>query len=93
MSLNGDLGVRFHYDPQVGDSFTIIDHRGNGATTGSFGEMWAEGAQFLVRGPRGLFVTMTITYKGGDGNDVVLRALTREQLGSGPPPTGDPVPA
>ena len=91
--LDNDLGVRMHYNPQVGDSFTIIDHRGKGATTGPFGERWAEGARFVVRGPTGLFVTMTITYRGGDGNDVVLTALSREQLSAGPPPVGDPVPA
>jgi autotransporter-associated beta strand protein len=91
--LDSDLGVRMHYNPRVGDSFTIIDHRGKGATTGPFGERWAEGARFVIRGPTGLFVTMTITYRGGDGNDVVLTALSREQLSAGPPPVGDPVPA
>jgi autotransporter-associated beta strand protein len=84
VSLGGALDVRLHLDPQVGDSFKIIDHRGNGATEGAFAG-WPEGTSFTVRGPRGLFVTMTITYKGGDGNDVVLTALTREKLSAALP--------
>jgi len=52
-----------------GDKFTIIDNRSSTAVQGTFDGL-AEGAQFSVSG-----VTFSISYVGGDGNDVVLTAL------------------
>ncbi|OJU88174.1 hypothetical protein BGO17_04360 [Candidatus Saccharibacteria bacterium 49-20] len=52
-----------------GDKFTIIDNQSSTAVSGTF-EGLAEGAQFSVSG-----VTFSISYVGGDGNDVVLTAL------------------
>ena len=53
-----------------GDTFTIINNVSPGAVQGTFKDL-AEGASFKVG--NGVF---SITYKGGDGNDVVLTALT-----------------
>jgi hypothetical protein len=52
--------------PAVGNSFTIIDNKSADPVTGNFVGM-PEGATFTNQG-----VTYRITYKGGDGNDVVL---------------------
>jgi len=52
-----------------GDTFTIIDNRSNTAVNGTFAGL-GEGAKFSVQG-----VTFSISYVGGDGNDVVLTAL------------------
>jgi len=62
------------YDIKQGDSFKIIDNRqavGNplDGTLGAFDGL-AEGAQFTVNG-----IVFSITYVGGDGNDVVITAL------------------
>lgn len=62
VSLFGDWAVN------AGDTFTIIDNRSGAAVSGTFAGL-AEGAQFSVDG-----VTFTISYVGGDGNDVVLTA-------------------
>ncbi len=62
VSLFGDWAVT------AGDTFTIIDNRSDEAVSGTFAGL-AEGAQFSVDG-----VTFTISYVGGDGNDVVLTA-------------------
>lgn len=57
-------------DPGIprGRSFTIIDHRGHGPVQGTFASL-PEGAS-LTAGTK----TFRITYRGGDGNDVVLTA-------------------
>jgi fibronectin-binding autotransporter adhesin len=52
-----------------GDQFTIIDNRSDVAVLGIFLGL-AEGTQFVVDG-----ITFSITYEGGDGNDVVITAL------------------
>lgn len=54
----------------AGDTFTIIDNRGDQPVSGTFDNL-PEGQQFTVNG-----ITFNITYTGGDGNDVVLTALT-----------------
>ena len=54
------------YTPKQGDSFTIIDVAGAQAVSGTFKDL-PEGATFEQNG-----VVFKITYKGGDGNDVVL---------------------
>ena len=55
-----------NYKPKAGETYTIIKNDGSDAVTGTFNGL-AEGATFTVSG----FV-FQITYKGGDGNDVVL---------------------
>ncbi len=52
-----------------GDKFTIIDNQSSTAVSNTFAGL-AEGAQVSVQG-----VTFSISYVGGDGNDVVLTAL------------------
>ncbi|CAN5150709.1 hypothetical protein BH09PAT3_BH09PAT3_2120 [soil metagenome] len=52
--------------PAVGQSYTVIDNDGTDAVTGTFTGL-TEGATFVKEG-----VTYAVTYKGGDGNDVVL---------------------
>ncbi len=52
--------------PKVGQSYTIIDNDAADAVTGTFTGI-AEGGDYTNQG-----VTYTVTYKGGDGNDVVL---------------------
>ncbi|MEO6761779.1 MAG: hypothetical protein ABI220_05445 [Candidatus Saccharimonadales bacterium] len=55
---------------KAGDNFTIIDNLSKTDVSGTFKDL-AEGATFKVND--GVF---KITYKGGDGNDVVLTAVT-----------------
>lgn len=52
--------------PKVGQSYTIISNDGTDAVTGTFAGI-AEGGSYTNQG-----VTYSVTYKGGDGNDVVL---------------------
>lgn len=52
--------------PQVGQSYTIISNDAADAVTGTFTGI-AEGGTYTNQG-----VTYSVTYKGGDGNDVVL---------------------
>jgi hypothetical protein len=54
------------YKPKDGESYIIISNDGSDAVTGTFKGL-AEGATFTVNG-----YVFKITYKGGDGNDVVL---------------------
>lgn len=54
------------YAPFTGASFLLIDNDGSDAVTGTFNGI-AEGGTVLLNGK-----TFTITYHGGDGNDVVL---------------------
>ena len=54
------------FTPAVGQSYTIIDNDASDAVTGTFTGI-AEGGTITADG-----VTYTVTYKGGDGNDVVL---------------------
>ena len=63
----------------AGDKFTIIDNVSTTAVSGTFAGL-AEGAQLTVDG-----ITFTISYVGGNGNDVVLTALNS---GVGAPNTG-----
>lgn len=69
--------------PSVGQSYTIIDNDGVDAVTGTFDGI-AEGGEYTNQG-----VTYTITYEGGDGNDVVLTvARVNESELPGAPDTG-----
>lgn len=64
-----------------GDTYTIVDNTGAGAINGTFSGL-AEGAQLVVDG-----ATFSISYVGGDGNDVVLTALNDINI-PGVPNTG-----
>ncbi|MDB5166836.1 MAG: transporter [Candidatus Saccharibacteria bacterium] len=54
------------FKPAAGQSYTLIDNDGSDAVTGTFNGM-EEGSTFTIDG-----YVFTITYKGGDGNDVVV---------------------
>jgi Ca2+-binding RTX toxin-like protein len=69
--------------PYINSKYTIIRKDGAGAVNGAFNGL-AEGDTFTAGGN-----DFTISYVGGDGNDVVLTALT----GSNPPaPSPEPEP-
>ncbi|MFL5327753.1 MAG: beta strand repeat-containing protein [Gemmataceae bacterium] len=70
-TLQGTVG----FLPTGGQQFIIIDHQLPGDVTGTFNG-YAEGATVVLSG-----LAFTISYKGGDGNDVTL---TRQ---SAPAPT------
>lgn len=59
------------YTPKQGQTFTIIDNQGTQAVQGTFKDL-PEGATFDQNG-----ITFKITYKGGDGNDVVLTVMNQ----------------
>ena len=80
VSLGGatlDASLIGGFVPGFGNAFTIIDNDGSDAVTGTFAGL-AEGAVVDVGG-----TGMLITYKGGDGNDVVLTG----RRASSPAPT------
>jgi hypothetical protein len=54
------------YVPKVGEAYTIISNDGTDVVIGTFAGI-AEGGAYTNQG-----VTYSVTYKGGDGNDVVL---------------------
>jgi fibronectin-binding autotransporter adhesin len=69
------------YSINQGEQFTIIDNKSSTDVDGIFADL-PEGAQFTINN-----VVFSITYKGGDGNDVVLTALnTGKDVGT--PNTG-----
>jgi hypothetical protein len=57
-----------NYTPALGTTFTIINNEGSGPVNGTFAGL-PEGSVFAVDGTE-----FSITYLGGDGNDVVLIA-------------------
>ena len=67
---NATLVVALGYSPVVGKVFTIINRQSAGAVTGTFNNL-AEGATVVSTGTIRNF---TISYIGGDGNDVTLTA-------------------
>jgi hypothetical protein len=71
---SADLALTGNYTPAVGDRFTIINNTLPDATTNQEFNGLPEGQVFsAVLG--GKTVEFQITYKGGDGNDVVLTAV------------------
>lgn len=58
------------FKPKAGSSYTIISNDGTDAVTGTFKDL-AEGATFKTDG-----YVYKISYKGGDGNDVVLSVVS-----------------
>ncbi|MCP5127842.1 MAG: autotransporter-associated beta strand repeat-containing protein [Gammaproteobacteria bacterium] len=71
-SING-------FTPSASGDFTLIDNDGDDAVIGTFNG-FAEGAPITVNG-----VTLTLSYQGGDGNDIVLTGAPTVQ--SVNPPT------
>ena len=57
------------FAPTVGQSFEIINNQGGNPVTGTFSGV-AEGAVFAIGNTK-----LQITYKGGDGNDVVVTVV------------------
>lgn len=70
--LTGNLDVSLGYEPNIGDAFTLNDVS-NGLVVGNFSGM-PEGTVFNLDG-----YLMSISYQGGDGNDVVL-TVDREAI-------------
>ena len=69
-AANLDAVLYTGYAIKQGDTFTLIDNKSATPVSGTFAGL-AEGAQFTKGN-----VTFSISYVGGDGNDVVLTALT-----------------
>ncbi len=67
VTLDGILRPQVAYSAKVGDSFTILLNDGGDAITGAFSNV-AEGGSVVAGG-----TTFSVTYKGGDGNDIVLK--------------------
>jgi hypothetical protein len=65
------LEVTANYTPVVGDSFQIVQNDDVDPVNGEFAGL-AEGTSFLVPGPGGTQIGMTISYAGS--NDIVLTA-------------------
>lgn len=76
VTLNGRLDTQLlnGFAPATGDSFTLIDNDSTDPVTGIFTGL-AEGATFTLG--RTIF---TISYVGGDGNDVTLRAQALPEM-------------
>jgi autotransporter-associated beta strand protein len=70
VTISSAIQVSVGFTPAIGYKFTIVDNDGNDAVIGTFAG-WPEGGTQMVNG--NLF---RITYKGGDGNDVVLTRTT-----------------
>jgi Ca2+-binding RTX toxin-like protein len=64
-----DLSLLSGFAPNFGDAFEIVDNNGADAVAGTFSGL-AEGAEFVAAGR-----AFEISYKGGDGNDVVVTAI------------------
>src|SRR5205823_5973189 len=64
-----DLSFVNGFTPAAGTTFRLIDNDGNDAVTGTLAGL-AEGAQVSAGG-----VAFTLSYHGGDGNDVTLTAI------------------
>ncbi len=67
---NAFLSLTLGYTPAAGDQFVIINNDGNDPVLGTFNGL-PEGATMTNNG-----VVLSISYQGGDGNDVVLYAGT-----------------
>jgi len=71
VSLQGELQVSLYEGWKIkqGDTFRIVDNLSATAVSGVFTGL-AEGTQFTVNG-----IVFSISYVGGDGNDVIITAL------------------
>jgi autotransporter-associated beta strand protein len=74
VSLSGTLHVSLvnGFTPSIGQQFVLIEHDGTDAVSGTFAGL-PEGSQVSVGG-----LAFTISYHGGDGNDVVLTRVNSE---------------
>ncbi len=66
----GTLSMNFGATPALDQSFTLIDNQGSQPVSGTFKDV-PEGTVFTFGG-----IDYELTYKGGDGNDVVLTSAT-----------------
>lgn len=71
LTLNGDLQVNSTITPDDGTAFTILEHEGSDAITGTFAGLLEGDVVTASNGQK-----FVISYVGGDGNDVVLYAGT-----------------
>jgi fibronectin-binding autotransporter adhesin len=69
------------FTPAIGNSFKIIDNDGTDPVVGTFAGL-AEGSTFTSAG-----VSYKMSYKGGDGNDVVLSVVTLQSAAAATPST------
>ncbi|MFT3882808.1 MAG: PEP-CTERM sorting domain-containing protein [Gemmatales bacterium] len=71
ISINGALDVRLlnGFVPQFGDSFLLVNNRGSNPIDGIFTGLPEGSHVFSVGGE------FSITYQGGNGNDIVLTAV------------------
>ncbi len=67
---NAFLSLTLGYRPAAGDRFVILNNDGNDPVQGTFSGL-PEGATLTNNG-----VVLSISYQGGDGNDIVLYAGT-----------------
>ena len=79
---NASLVATLGYTPALGQEFVIVNNDGTDAVIGTFAGL-AEGDSLLIGENR-----FHITYRGGDGNDVVLRR-NRPPLGANASETVD----
>jgi hypothetical protein len=78
VTLSGPLYVNIVSGaPTLGQTFTIIENDGNDPVSGTFSAL-PEGSNFPVGTSR-----FSITYRGGDGNDVVLTAVSAQKMWTG----------
>jgi hypothetical protein len=79
VTISGTLAVSVvkAFKPKATQSFTIINQDGQGTVKGTFTGM-AEGTRFKSGD-----VSFIISYKGGDGNDVVLTVPNDDKLSAG----------
>ena len=71
-----NLSLAAGYNPALSDSITLIDNDGTDPVVGTFAGL-AEGATTLVGGE-----TFRITYRGGDGNNVMLTRVNANPGGA-----------
>jgi autotransporter-associated beta strand protein len=79
VTLAGALRVEPGAVPAGARQLTVVDHAGRAAVSGTFDGL-AEGATLAVAG-----ITYHISYRGGDGNDVVLSSDTAAPAAAGGP--------
>jgi fibronectin-binding autotransporter adhesin len=82
MASGPALNIALSYVPVSGTVFTLIDNAGGAAIQGTYNGL-AEGATLLVNG-----ITFSISYVGGDGNDITLTSIS-----NGLPPSVTYLPA
>ncbi len=71
------LSIINGFKPQVGQTFEIINNKGSGPVSGTFANL-PEGSTINVNGN-----VFKISYRGGDGNDVVLTVITAASPNTG----------